>query len=262
MLSALIDDGVPDEWPARRGAWLVPRPARRWLRVAPRRLAGRVRHHGRQVQCPCCGAQYRDFAPFRGADRVCWRCGSLERDRLLWLVFDRDPSLLAPGMRLLHIAPEESLRPRLRRVAGVYVCGDLTGTFGDEIIDITDLPYPDDSFDAVICNHVLEHVPDDRTAMRQLRRVLAPGGWAILLVPDVEGEHTLEDPSAVDPADRLRLYGQEDHVRRYGRDYVDRLAAAGFTPRAIDMTGQLSAYEIARHRLQKFHAVEPIFLCR
>jgi SAM-dependent methyltransferase len=198
----------------------------------------------------------------KGPDRVCWRCGSLERDRLLWLFFDRNPSLLEPGMRILHVAPEASLRPRLERVAGIYSCGDLTGTFGDEIIDITSLPFDDRSFDAVICNHVLEHVPDDRAAMRELRRVLAPGGWAILLVPDVEAEHTIEDRSVVDAAERLALYGQEDHVRRYGRDYLDRLAAAGFTPKAIDLAAELPAAVIARHRLQKFNAVEPIFLCR
>jgi SAM-dependent methyltransferase len=214
------------------------------------------------VQCPCCGAQYGDFAPFRGPDRACWHCGSLERDRLLWLFFDRNPELLAPGMRILHIAPEAPLRPRLERVAGLYVSGDLTGTFGDEIIDITRLTFGGRTFDAVICNHVLEHVPDDRAAMRELRRVLAPGGWALLLVPDDEAEHTVEDPSVVDGAARLALYGQEDHVRRYGRDYLDRLAEAGFAPEVIDLAAELPAELIARHRLQKFDAVEPIFLCR
>lgn len=214
------------------------------------------------MQCPCCGAQYRDFAPFRGPDRACWRCGSLERDRLLWLFFERNPELLAPGIRILHVAPEAPLRPRLERVAGSYVSGDLTGTFGDEIIDITRRPFGDRSFDAVICNHVLEHVSDDRAAMSELRRVLAAGGWAILLVPDVEAEHTVEDPSVVDVAERRRLFGQEDHVRRYGRDYLDRLAEAGFRPNVIDLGAELSAEVIARHRLQKFNAVEPIFLCR
>jgi SAM-dependent methyltransferase len=214
------------------------------------------------VRCPCCESRYREFAPLNGPDRVCWHCGSLERDRLQWLFLDRNPSLLRPGTRILHVAPEAPLRPRLESAAGIYVCGDLTGTFGDGIIDITCLRYADGSFDAVICNHVLEHVPDDRAAMRELRRVLAPGGWAILLVPDVEAERTVEDPTVVDAAERLRLYGQEDHVRRYGRDYLDRLAAAGFAPEAIDLAAELPSELIARHRLQKFNVVEPIFLCR
>jgi Methyltransferase domain len=253
---------VPDQRSMTPLARLVPLDARRWLRVAPRRVAGRVRHRGTRVQCPCCGARFRRFAAFSGPDRACWQCGSLERDRLLWLFFDRNPSLLTPGMRILHVAPEAPLRPRLERVAGTYRCGDLTATFGDELIDITSLPFGDRSFDAVICNHVLEHVPDDRTAMHELRRVLAPGGWAILLVPDVEAEHTVEDASVADPAERLRLYGQEDHVRRYGRDYFDRLESAGFAPEAIYLADELPAELIARHRLQKFNAVEPIFLCR
>jgi SAM-dependent methyltransferase len=219
-------------------------------------------HRGRRVQCPCCGSLYEEFAPLRGPDRICWHCGSLERDRLLWLFFDRNPSLLAPGLRILHVAPEACLRPRLERIAADYVCGDSTGTFGDELLDVTRLRFPAGAFDAVICNHVLEHVPDDRTAMRELRRVLAPDGWAILLVPDVESARTVEDPSVTDAGERLRRFGQEDHVRRYSRDYLDRLLAAGFTPQMIDLTGDLPDGMIVQHRLLKFGKLEPIFLCR
>jgi SAM-dependent methyltransferase len=214
------------------------------------------------VQCPCCGARYRDFAPFKGPDRICWRCGSLERDRLLWLFFDRNPSLFTSDMRILHVAPEEALRPRLERAAGRYVCGDLTGAFGDQVIDVTRIAFADRSFDAVICNHVLEHVPDDVAAMSELRRVLVPGGWAILLVPDVRLAQTIEDRAVTDPAERLRRFGQEDHVRRYGLDYLDRLTGAGFTPQALDLSAELGEELIARHRLRKFGRLEPIFLCR
>jgi len=114
----------------------------------------------------------------------------------------------------------------------------------------------------VMCNHVLEHVPDDRKAMRELRRVLRPNGWAILLVPDVHAEATVEDPTITDPAERLRLFGQADHVRRYGRDYLQRLADAGFAPQAIDMGRELTDALVARHRLQKYDQIEQIFLCR
>ena len=94
-------------------------------------------------------------------------------------------------------------------------------------MDIMDIQYPDESFDVIYCSHVLEHVPDDRKAMREFRRVLKRGGWAILLVPITAGK-THEDPSITEPAERLRVFGQEDHVRIYGPDYVDRLREAGF----------------------------------
>jgi SAM-dependent methyltransferase len=243
-------------------AKLLPRRLRRRLRIAPRRIVGRVRHRGSRVQCPCCRREYRELAPLHGSDRLCWHCGSLERDRLLWLFFDRNPGLLAPGLNILHVAPEAPLQRRLQNVAGRYVSGDLHGVFGDHIIDITSLDFPDASFDAVMCNHVLEHVPDDRGAMRELRRVLRADGWAILLVPDVHLQETMEDPSIADAADRLRLFGQEDHVRRYGLDYFDRLAGAGFTTESIDLSEELSSEEITRHRLRKFGELERIFLCR
>jgi len=96
-----------------------------------------------------------------------------------------------------------------------------------EKMDITDIKHPDDSFDVIYCSHVLEHVPDDRKAIREFRRILKPGGWAILNVP-VTAEATMEDPAVTSPEERLRLYGQHDHVRRYGPDYEDRLREAGF----------------------------------
>ncbi len=193
---------------------------------------------------------------------MCWQCGSLERDRLVWLFLDANPELLQSGMAILHVAPESALRPRLQRTAGSYVCGDLTGAFGELRVDITALPFEDGAFDAIVCNHVLEHVPDDRLAMRELRRVLREGGWALLLVPDVVGARTDEDPMITEPSERQRRFGQDDHVRRYGLDYLDRLAAAGFQPQTIDLQPMLSAHQLARHRLQKFGALEPLFLCR
>jgi SAM-dependent methyltransferase len=94
-------------------------------------------------------------------------------------------------------------------------------------LDITEIDFPDESFDVVYCSHVLEHVPDDRKALAEIRRVLKPDGWAILLVP-IDAAETIEDPSITDPGERLRLFGQGDHVRRYGPDYVERLHQAGF----------------------------------
>ncbi len=238
------------------------RAARRAIERAPGRLRGALLHRGTARSCPCCGASFAELAPFNGPDRMCWRCGSLERDRLLWLWLDSRPELLAGRPRLLHIAPEPALGPRLRAAAREYVSGDLGGEFGELRLDVTDLPFADSAFDGLMCNHVLEHVPDDRAAMRELRRVLAPGGWAVLLVPDVEEPITDEDPSVIGPQARLARFGQADHVRRYGRDYLDRLTAAGFTPTEIDLSDELPEAEIERHRLRKFGRIEPIFLCR
>ena len=229
-----------------------------WL---ARGLIGRARHGGDAVKCPCCGSTYLTFADRFGENRQCWRCGSLERDRLLWLLFDSRPELLSPELDLLHVAPERCLRPRLQRVADRYVAGQIDPEPGELRLDVTALPFPDRSFDALICDHVLEHVPDDRRAMRELRRVLRPGGWAILLVPDVEGERTDEDPDA-GPTERLRRFGQVDHVRRYGWDYLDRLTEAGFAPQVLDLSLEIPPEQVERHRLVKFGRMEPIFLCR
>jgi SAM-dependent methyltransferase len=221
-------------------------------------------HAGRRVSCPCCGGSWRRFARVHDeSDRACWSCGSLERDRLLWLFLDGRGDLLRPGMDVLHVAPEPPLQTRLRELPEArYVSGDLDSPLADVRLDVTDVQFADQSFDLVVCNHVLEHVPDDGRAMRELHRVLRPGGLAILLVPDVRSEQTFEDPSVTDPDERRRLFGQDDHVRVYGWDYLDRLRAAGFEVEVVQMEEELGAEAVERHRLRKFGEVEPIFLGR
>jgi SAM-dependent methyltransferase len=227
------------------------------------RRARRLAMTGLRVQCPCCGSRFRRFKAMHGPDRACWSCGSLERHRSLALFLDRRPELLWPGMSILHVAPEPVLRDRLTAVEGVrYVSGDLTAEFGPEEIDVTELQYDDDSFDLVICNHVLEHVPDDRRAMREIARVLRPGGAAILLVPDVSAPETDEEPSITDPIERVRRFGQDDHVRRYGWDYVDRLRETGLLVDVELPETVVGEKLVARYRLRKFGEVEPLFLAR
>jgi SAM-dependent methyltransferase len=189
-----------------------------------------VRYAGDAVECPCCGGSFGGFMPREGrAGAACPRCGALERHRLLWLWL-REQLRLGDEVRdVLHVAPEPGLRRALRSVAGLrWVGGDLSPEDpGVAAIDLTSLPFDDSSVDLVLCSHVLEHVADDGAALREIRRVLRPRGRAVLQQP-VDGtlERTREDPSA-SPADRLRLFGQEDHVRLYGRDFADRLRAAG-----------------------------------
>jgi len=191
-----------------------------------------VAYRGTGRLCPVCETHSRRFARFgaepRG-DALCVHCRSLERHRLLWLFVTRRTDLFDGRPKtMLHVAPEPCLEPRFRASLGDgYLTADLTDPRAMLKMDVTDIAFPDESFDVIYCSHVLEHVADDRRALREFHRVLRRDGWAILLVP-VCAERTFEDPSIVDPEERLRVFGQEDHVRNYGPDYVDRLRDAGF----------------------------------
>ena len=178
---------------------------------------------GDAVECPICGGRFRKFASKHGAGgrrrgARCPRCGSLERHRLLWLYLTQEKDLLAPPTRLLHFAPEPGIGERLQARPGLdYLSADLNAPPAMVEMDVQAIPADDASFDAVICNHVLEHVPDDRQAMREILRVLKPGGWAIIGVPLQQSRDvTFEDPAITSPAERERVYGQFDHVRIYG----------------------------------------------
>ncbi len=237
----------------------VPARLRPWLR----RQAGRLRapfHRGSAVTCPCCGGSFRAFLAggVRRREGVrCPRCDSLERHRLVWLYLLRRTDLLSAPHRVLHVAPEPQFHERLADRANLdYVSADLASPLARERFDVVDIPYPDGSFDVVICNHVLEHVPDDARAMRELRRVLAPDGWAVLQTPvHSDREKTLEDPAVSDASERERLFGQPDHVRIYGRDFFERLEAAGFRVTRDRFARELSVEERTRYGLRKGEAV-------
>lgn len=190
-------------------------------------------YFGQGRLCPICGCSAPRFSPTGVTprdDAQCLHCGSLERDRLAWLFIRTRTALFSPAPKtMLHVSPESCLGERFRAHLGDgYLSADLCDDRAMVRMDITDIDHPDESFDAVYCSHVLEHVPDDRLAMGELYRVLRAGGWAILLVP-VTADQTFEDPQITDPQDRLAAFGQEDHVRRYGPDVVDRFREAGFT---------------------------------
>lgn len=165
---------------------------------------------------------------FPSFNAVCPGCHSLERHRTLWLYlrFLRDHDRVRLNGRLLHVAPEGCLAARFKQTFD-YLSVDLDGSKAMRPADITKLEFPNDYFDAVVCNHVLEHVPNDRRAMAEIFRVLRPGGWASLQVPRTDGA-TDEDPRVTDPDERTTRFGQSDHVRLYGQDYFERLRQAGF----------------------------------
>jgi SAM-dependent methyltransferase len=161
-------------------------------------------------------------------------------------------------VRLLHVAPEKIFEAKLRKIDNIdYVTGDLFDPRAKVEMDITDIQFPDNSFDLILCSHVLEHVQDDRKAMRELERVLAPGGRALLMIPLTTSE-TFEDPSVTSPRERRRLFGQEDHVRSYGPDVKDRFAEAGFEVAALAAPAVLDEPDL---RLMSVPETEVLFSC-
>ena len=190
-----------------------------------------INNFGFQKKCPVCGRTSRAFIPIPGKpgrNILCPWCNSRERHRLIWLFFQRKTNLFDQQPKtMLHFAPEKAFEPRLRKLlASGYTSADLLNP-ADLKVDITDIQLPDNSFDIILCSHVLEHIPDDRKAIRELARVLKPNGWALILVP-LKGKETYEDDSITTPAGRLAAFGQSDHVRQCGSDYVERIRSNGF----------------------------------
>jgi SAM-dependent methyltransferase len=233
----------------------------RRIEAAVRRRRDLLRERGDAVECPVCGGRFRRFKPtWNRGDAVCWRCGAHERHRAVALFWRERPELLSGAGSLLHFAPEWCFRYTERPPEQRYVSADLDPGKADRQLDIRALDLPDDSFDAVICSHVLEHVDRDRDALGELRRVVAPGGWALLMVPQaLDRAETYEDPAITTAQDRIAAYWQHDHVRLYGRDFAGRVRAAGFDVETTVMTEALGAGATARHGLIP---VDLIHLCR
>jgi SAM-dependent methyltransferase len=179
---------------------------------------------------------------------------------LIWLYLTNETNLLAGRpLKLLHVAPEPRLSKLLSSLPGVdYLSGDIRQGAAMVEMDITDIQYPEGAFDVVYCSHVLEHVVDDRKAMREFFRVLRPGGWAVLQVP-IGRETTFEDFSVVDPADRKRVFGQSDHVRIYGLDYPDRLREAGFD---VDVVPYAERFSKSAQKKMGLRLDHQIYHCR
>ncbi len=250
----------------------VVKSGMRWaLNHLPRTLLQRVAggvapllglfYLGEGRECPICGVKRRKFLPYgyvrSREDALCPRCLALERHRMLWLFLVRETRLLDLRPELLHIAPEVSLMKPLRRIykaSGTpekYRTADLESPLADMHFDVQEIPLADESVEMLICNHLLEHVADESKTLSEFYRILKPGGWAILLSPvDLTREQTFEDDSITSPEERTRLFGQYDHRRVYGRDYPQRLAAAGFEVDDIDYAAQLTPRERRRHAIR------------
>jgi SAM-dependent methyltransferase len=210
--------------------------------------------------CPLCGNKSH-FTPFGLTPRAnaqCSICGSLERHRIAWLFLRRMTDLFAPLPRvMLHVAAEKCLSKHLSKLPHLrYLPIDIKSTAAELRIDITKMPYQNGSIDVTFCSHVLEHIDDDRKAMSEVRRTLSPRGWAVFIVP-ITASRTMEDPSIRDPKQRTQIFGQWDHVRRYGPDFEGRLRESGFRVQCFSRQTVAHPHEAETMALRD----DKIFLC-
>tara|TARA_B100000795_G_scaffold262434_1_gene240358 strand:+ start:768 stop:1544 length:777 start_codon:yes stop_codon:yes gene_type:complete len=208
---------------------------------------------------PIDGKNFRKFLPYgygkQRENALSPSTLSLERHRLMWLFLRDETTFFTSNKKLktLHIAPEQCFLDIFRKQENLeYTTSDLESPIADVKADICDLPFKDNSFDVVFCNHVLEHIADDKKAMQELFRVMKKGGFGIFQIPqDIARETTFEDNSITDKKERAKIFGQYDHVRIYGRDYFNKLRSIGFKVDEIDYTQKISREKLERFCLMK-----------
>lgn len=212
---------------------------------------------GDKYEDPIDGKKFKKFLPYGYENQrenvLSPSTLSLERHRLLWLYLKNETDFFSKDLKVLHFAPEQAFYKRFRKLKNLdYTTTDLNSPLADVKADICDLPFENNSYDFILCNHVLEHIPDDTLAMKELFRILKPGGTAILQIPqDLKRDKTFEDDSITSRKERAKIFGQYDHVRVYGRDYFDKLRSIGFQVEEVDYTSTLTSSDIDRYRLAK-----------
>jgi len=243
----------------------IPRPILIKLSLIFSKIAPLL-YYGNRYEDPISGKTYRKFLPYGYGGRakrdnvLCPGSLSLERHRLLWLYLKEKTDFFTKPYKMLHIAPEQCFYKLFRAQKNLdYTTGDYNSPIADIHFDLHNAPFKDNTFDVIFCNHVLEHVEDANQCMRELYRIMKPGGWGIFQVPlDTNRETTLEDPSITSEADREKFYWQKDHVRLFGLDYKDKLAAAGFKVTVDDFVNTITPELQDRYRLPKG---EMIYVC-
>ena len=214
-------------------------------------------YKGNQFTDPIDGKSYRKFLPYgygkQRENALSPGTLSLERHRQMWLYLKNETDFFTANLKVLHIAPEQEFLRRFKKMNNLsYTSADLFSPIVDVKADVLDLPFENESFDVIICNHVLEHIVDDRKAMSELHRVMKSGGWGIFQVPMKNSlEKTYEDFSITDPKERQKHFGQYDHVRWYGMDYFDRLKSVGFEVEANFYSQKFSDDEIKKYGLNR-----------
>jgi len=242
----------------------VPRPILQRISVPILAIAS-WSLRGKSKQCPICKTGLKKFLPYgrRPArdQALCPKCLSLERHRLIWLFLERETSFFTSEVKFLHVAPEICfIKPFSQLKKLDYITADLNSPWAKVKMDIHEIPFEDNTFDAIMCNHVLEHVRNDRQAMQELYRVLKPGGWAILQIPFFYPlpDQTIEDDRITSPKEREKVFGQRDHVRLYGKDYRDRLSSAGFQVKSMVYAKSLPDDVVLKYGLP---VKEELFYC-
>ena len=227
----------------------------------------------KKVECPICGWKGSKFAPYgskhlnsRRENALCLKCLSLERHRFLGLYF-RNNLPKNRQLKVLHFSPEKGLEDFFRSYDNInYLSVDIQPGVAMKTEDITKLTFEDKTFDVICCSHVLEHITNDIDAMKELKRVLKPGGFAVLQVP-IFGEKTFEDFTIKDEKGREKMFGQKDHVRKYGKDFVDRLKIAGLVVSQIDYCDVLGDAAVKKYAVLPYNGKcskteRLIYLCK
>ena len=217
----------------------------------------RIYLRGNKFTDPIDGSSFRKFLPY-GYNNVRENAlspstFSLERHRLLWLYLKNETFFFTKNLKVLHFAPEAAYYKKFKKLQNItYHTTDINSPLATIKADICDLPIKDDTYDFILCNHVLEHIIDDRKAMKELYRVLKKGGVGIFQVPlETTREKTYEDFSIVKPNERNKAFGQYDHVRVYGMDFFDRLCEVGFKVEKCNYAVKLKKEEIIKYSLPK-----------
>jgi SAM-dependent methyltransferase len=246
-------------------SWTIRYIPRKYLQLFSHfflRIAA-VFYQGNNVICNVCGHRLRKFLPYGRKARenaLCPHCLALERHRLMWLYLGEKTGFFEDKLTVLHVAPELCFIDRFSELPNLeYISADLESPLAQVKMDIHHIPFEAESFDVVFCNHVLEHVTDDIAACKEINRVLKKGGWGIIQSPVYDLEKTVEDPNITDPVERERVFGQRDHVRKYGKDYAERLRQSGLQIEEDAFVTNLPNALVQRHGLPE---EEIVFVCR
>jgi SAM-dependent methyltransferase len=244
----------------------IPRPILIKLSLVFQKLSP-ILYAGNRYEDPINEKTYRKFLPY-GYSGSAKRNNvlspgtlSLERHRLLWLYLKNKTDFFTANYKMLHIAPEQCFYKIFKSMKNLdYTTGDYNSPIADIHFDLHHAPFEDNSFDVIFCNHVLEHVEDANQCMRELYRIMRPGGWGIFQIPqDMTRQVTYEDKSITDPLEREKHFWQKDHLRLFGLDYKDWLERAGFNVTLDEYAKSLTPEQLDRYRISTGDA---IYLCR
>ena len=266
----------------------IPRPILIRLSIVVRPILAFLLK-GSRFTDPIDGKSFRMFLPYGYGNQrnnvLSPSTLSLERHRLLWLYLQNETDFFqseldsdspvtqnkriklrkdaetSSALKVLHFAPEQEFYKRFKKQTNIeYTTTDLLSPLADVKADICNLPFEDNAYDIIFCNHVLEHIPDDTKAMKELFRVLKPGGMGIFQIPqDLSRASAFTDDTIVDQKERAKIFGQYDHVRVYGRDYFDKLRSIGFKVIEEDYTHKIAPELVEKYCLAKGEIIPVCF---